>query len=412
MRDFDDWQQIDWLKVNKDYRRLVRRINKAWRSGDQGQARRLVNLAFGSNSTALLAVRAVTEQNRGGVTPGDDGECRLLKPQKLAMALGLNRMETAKPYRRTQQPKRDGSMRNLDIPCMNTRAQMVLLKLSMQAIVDQRLHPHLIGARSGSGIFQALQQVVRYLADGPRFVAVGDIKNFYPSVSWDLAIEALGLPRRYAKLVEGWLSAPTIVDGCVEVPTKGVQQGSPIAPILAHLTLEGLHKHVLWGVPADRWPLLMIYVDDILVLAHSSDDAARALTLTGEWLSKRGYQLHPQKTSLLDGPGIVSTKAGEPGGIIGGFTYLGVRIAQYPVDPMADYMYEAYRDGYLTAGTSGASRPPNQPSELVTVLDAEDGSAEFVAYSKRQRKRKGLDKGALRRFTRGLAHVRTETDMA
>jgi RNA-directed DNA polymerase len=67
-----DWHQIDWYKVQRDVRRLQRRIAKARQDGRRGKMKALQRLLTHSFSGKALAVRRVTE-NQGKRTPGVDG---------------------------------------------------------------------------------------------------------------------------------------------------------------------------------------------------------------------------------------------------------------------------------------------------------------------------------------------------
>jgi len=67
------WNSVDWRKAEEEVRRLRQRIFRAERSGNARLVRSLQKLMLRSYSNRLVAVRRVTQQNRGKNTPGVDG---------------------------------------------------------------------------------------------------------------------------------------------------------------------------------------------------------------------------------------------------------------------------------------------------------------------------------------------------
>ena len=65
------WDQIDWLKCERQVRRLQARIVKATREGRWGKVQTLQRLLTHSFSGRALAVKRVTD-NQGRRTPGVD----------------------------------------------------------------------------------------------------------------------------------------------------------------------------------------------------------------------------------------------------------------------------------------------------------------------------------------------------
>ena len=67
------WQAIPWKKVHRHVFRLQKRIYQATRCGDVRTVHQLQNLLSKSWYARLLAVRRVTQDNRGRHTAGIDG---------------------------------------------------------------------------------------------------------------------------------------------------------------------------------------------------------------------------------------------------------------------------------------------------------------------------------------------------
>jgi hypothetical protein len=112
------WLDIPWNQVHRHVFRLQKRIYQATQRGDVRTARKLQNLLVKSWYARLLAVRRISQENRGKNTAGIDG-VKSLTPAgrwRLAQSLRLNGQATA--LRRTWIPKRGSATekRPLGIP--------------------------------------------------------------------------------------------------------------------------------------------------------------------------------------------------------------------------------------------------------------------------------------------------------
>ena len=85
LRPVVNWHSINWKRVNRNVRRLQRRIVQAQQQGKKRKVRALLFILTRSYSGRCLAVRRVTE-NTGKRTPGVDGQL-LDTPEKKARAV-------------------------------------------------------------------------------------------------------------------------------------------------------------------------------------------------------------------------------------------------------------------------------------------------------------------------------------
>ena len=67
------WSAINWHKVEKYVDKLQKRIYRAEVNGDWRKVRNLQRILLNSNGALLLAIRRVTQKNKGKRTPGIDG---------------------------------------------------------------------------------------------------------------------------------------------------------------------------------------------------------------------------------------------------------------------------------------------------------------------------------------------------
>ena len=68
-----DWSCVKWNKVDKYVSKLQKRIFRAEREGDSHKVRDLQRMLVYSDSALLMAIKKVTQTNKGKRTPGIDG---------------------------------------------------------------------------------------------------------------------------------------------------------------------------------------------------------------------------------------------------------------------------------------------------------------------------------------------------
>ena len=145
-----EWNNIPWRKLERNVFKLQKRIYRASKRNDIKGTHNLQRLLLKSTSAKLLAVRRVTQDNRGKRTAGIDGKANLNQEERLQLARSLDIREKAGPSRRVWIPKPGKTeKRPLGIPKINDRAKQTLLTMAIEPEWEARFAPNTYGFRPG-----------------------------------------------------------------------------------------------------------------------------------------------------------------------------------------------------------------------------------------------------------------------
>jgi RNA-directed DNA polymerase len=242
----DAWNQIAWLRCERQARRLQARIVKATREGRWGKVKALQRLLTCSFSGKALAVKRVTE-NQGKRTPGVDSASWTTPVAKLKAIGSLQRRGYKPlPLRRVYIPKANGKQRPLGIPTMKDRAMQALYLLALEPIAETTADPNSYGFRPERSTADALQQCFNVLCRGcsPQWVLEGDIKGCFDHISHDWMLRHV--PTDKAAL-EKWLKAGYLENRTLFPTEAGTPQGGIISPTLATRKSCWKRKCVRWS---------------------------------------------------------------------------------------------------------------------------------------------------------------------
>ncbi|AXI24002.1 N-terminal domain of reverse transcriptase [Cardinium endosymbiont of Sogatella furcifera] len=84
------WDIIPWRKLEKKVFKLQKRIYQAEKRKDIKNVHKLQKLLLNSISAKLLAVRRVTQDNRGRKSAGIDGKANLNQEERIELAYSLD----------------------------------------------------------------------------------------------------------------------------------------------------------------------------------------------------------------------------------------------------------------------------------------------------------------------------------
>jgi RNA-directed DNA polymerase len=221
-----EWNAIPWRELEVRVFKLQRRIYQATTRGETQKARRLQKLLATSWSAKSLAVRRVTQENKGKKTAGVDGVKSLTPPQRLQLISDMDLQTSAKPVRRVWRDKPDKpDKRPLGIPIMHDRATQALVKLALEPEWEAKFEPNSFGFRPGRSSQDAVQQIWETIKIQPRYVLDADIASCFDRINQAALLDKMHTSPHFARPIKEWLKAG-VVDRDIFRPTEdGTPQG-------------------------------------------------------------------------------------------------------------------------------------------------------------------------------------------
>jgi len=325
-----EWRDLPWKRFERQVYKLQARIYRASDRGDAKTVHRLQRLLMSSWAAKCLAVRRVTQDNRGKKTAGIDGVKNLAPAERLALARTLTPLPKARPVRRVWIPKPGKpEQRPLGIPTMRDRAAQTLARLALEPEWEARFEPNSYGFRPGRSCHDAIEAIFGAIKHKAKYALDADIAACFDRIDHAALLNKLRTFPALRRVVKGWLKAG-VMDGGRLFPTdEGTPQGGAISPLLANVALHGLEAHLRASFPHrfqghGNWkPQVVRYADDFVVLHEDLAAIERAQQIANAWLAGMGLELKPSKTR------IAHTFLEHEGRI--GFDFLGFYVRQYPV---------------------------------------------------------------------------------
>jgi len=293
-----EWDLIPWDAVEKSIRKLRQRIFRATREQKWNVVRSLMKLMLRSYCNLLVAVRRVTQKNKGKKTAGVDGEVALTSKARWALVQRItkHKLWQIQPTKRVYIPKagKPGQERPLGIPVIRDRVAQAIVKNALEPCWEAQFESNSYGFRPGRSVHVAVKHCWMYLKSGGRrqWILDADLKSAFDQISHEHILQALGsVPGR--ELIKQWLKAGYVEAEMFHATESGTPQGGIISPVLLNVALNGLQQLLGSAYGYIR------YADDFIVCATTREQIETAQSIIEEWLKPRGLALHPEKTRIV-----------------------------------------------------------------------------------------------------------------
>uniref|UniRef100_A0A1D9GA63 Group II intron reverse transcriptase/maturase n=1 Tax=Moorena producens (strain JHB) TaxID=1454205 RepID=A0A1D9GA63_MOOP1 len=302
------------------------RIYRASQRGDVRVVRKLQKTLMKSWSAKMIAVRRVTQQNKGKKTAGIDGVKALTNKQRLKLVTSLNTLKKAQPTRRVWIPKPGKEeKRPLGIPTIYDRTLQALAKMALEAEWEAKFEPNSYGFRTGRSCHDAIEAIFSNIRLKPKWVLDADITKCFDEINQETLLEKLNTYPSMRRLIKSWLKAGVMDNGIFMSTDKGTPQGGVISPLLANIALHGMEQAV-WNHANSvkgkktyykRGLSLIRYADDFVIMHPDRNVVEEYQNIINKWLENIGLKLKPSKTKITY--------------TFDGFDFLGFNIRQYKV---------------------------------------------------------------------------------
>ena len=238
------WSETNWKKTYKYVNKQQRRIYRAESEGNKRKVRDIQRTLVRSAAVLKVAIKRVTQINKGKKTPGLDGFRALNDEQRGELFVKMRDMNinlhNPKPAYRIHIPKKNNKTRPLSIPVVIDRVYQEILRIVLEPQHEVHFEPVSYGFRPKRRAHDAMVRIFYNVKNGNWcWVFEGDFKSCFDTLDHDFILKQLdGFP--YRNVVEKFLKAGYVDNNVFHRSKIGTPQGGLLSPLLANIALTGM----------------------------------------------------------------------------------------------------------------------------------------------------------------------------
>jgi len=252
-----------------------------------------------ADATLLLAWSRVHQRGGAagsdGVKTEDFAKNAIDKLVELARSVREGRYVPS-PILRVWMERPGKSPRGLGIPTVRDRILQTALSRVLTPLFEKHFEDCSYAYRPAHSLQMALSRIIEFRDQGYHWVVDADIQHFFdeiPHKNLLQKVESVTQDPASTRLLSSWIRCPVRDGDKVQIPDRGIPQGSPVSPLLANLYLGDLDQRLL----AEGYRVIR-FADDFIVLCKNRPEAERALHLSEDVLNVLSLKIQPEKTRI------------------------------------------------------------------------------------------------------------------
>ncbi len=328
-----NWEDINWKNSSLVIHDLQRKIFDA-SAKEKGlsikpKTREFQRKLINCDEAKRIAVRKISQDNRGKRTPGVDGISKIGPKKRLELTKQLRLDGKADPIRRVLIPKGDKT-RPLGIPTMRDRAKQCLVTMALEPEWEALFDSNSYGFRPGYSQGDAKWMVTRQIQGGPKFFLDADIKGCFDNISHEYLLNKLSTMRMVERQIKSWLEAGILdtsgnSEGRIEENTVGTPQGGTLSPLLANIALDGMEKR-LYEELRNKVRIIR-FADDFVVFSDKLENVLASKKILAQYLKPIGLEFSKEKTRI--GHTMTPYEGQKPGLDFLGFNFKNYKVSKH-----------------------------------------------------------------------------------